>query len=345
MKQCTILGLLLLSLTHAFSQAEAERVRVAFYNLENLFYPEDDSLKSDEEFTPQGQRYWSYYRYREKSNRMAKAILSIGEWEAPDIVGVAEIENRQVLQDLVESPTLAPFHYRVVHFESPDRRGIDVGMIYREERFTLLSAKPVPVTLPDDPGFATRDILYAKGIIYQSDTIHLFYCHWPSRYGGQQQSEPKRIRAATIVKHITDSLLTYNAQANIIIAGDFNDEWTNTSLLETLAARKPEEKPQTSTLYNLMAALDPNEGSHRYQGVWAYLDQIIVNFALLDNEGVDVYGNRAQVCRADHFLESDDKYPGQKPFRTFIGMRYHGGFSDHLPVFIDLVQTGQDKEE
>ena len=94
-----------------------------------------------------------------------------------------------------------------------------------------------------------------------------------------------------------------------------------------------------------MAALDPNEGSHRYQGVWAYLDQIIVNSALLDNEGVDVYGNRAQVCRADHFLESDDKYPGQKPFRTFIGMRYHGGFSDHLPVFIDLVQTGQDKEE
>ncbi|HCQ17353.1 MAG TPA: endonuclease, partial [Cryomorphaceae bacterium] len=118
MKQCTILGLLLLSLTHAFSQAEAERVRVAFYNLENLFYPEDDSLKADEEFTPQGQRYWSYYRYREKSNRMAKAILSIGEWEAPDIVGVAEIENRQVLQDLVESPTLAPFHYRVGHFES-----------------------------------------------------------------------------------------------------------------------------------------------------------------------------------------------------------------------------------
>ncbi|MGB0176857.1 MAG: endonuclease/exonuclease/phosphatase family protein [Owenweeksia sp.] len=313
-----------------------DKVRVAFYNLENLFDPSDDTLKNDEEFTPQGQRYWSNYRYREKSHRMAKAILSIGEWDAPDIVGVAEIENRKVLEDLVQSPVLAKFDYDIIHFESPDRRGIDVGMIYRRDRFTLIASRNIPVTTPEDPGFATRDILYASGTIFSGDTIHLFYCHWPSRYGGQQQSEPKRILAALTVKKITDSILNTDPLATIIVAGDFNDEWTNYSLKDVLEARVPETNSKPKTLYNLMAAMDAAAGSHRYRGQWAYLDQVIVSNGLLNNSGVEAWEHRAFIVSHDFLLETDEKYPGSQPFRTFIGMKYHGGFSDHLPVYIDL---------
>ncbi len=339
---------LVLAFTGLFSwhistaQSTPEKLRIAFYNLENLFDTEDDTLKSDEEFTPRGQRYWSDYRYREKSNRMAKAILSIGEWDAPDIVGVAEIENRKVLEDLAESAVLRKFNYEVVHFESPDRRGIDVGMLYRTDRYSLLATRKVSVQIPEDPGFATRDILYTAGTVLGGDTIHLFFCHWPSRYGGQQQSEPKRIQAALTLKAITDSIFRNDPRAAVIIAGDFNDEWSNLSLRTKLHAQPPEADIKPVTLYNLMAAMDPNSGSHRYHGDWAYLDQVIVSGNLLNGSGLEVAGKRAFITAHDFLLETDEKYPGKKPFRTFIGMRYHGGFSDHLPVYIDLVHTDTD---
>lgn len=327
---------LLLLLVNAAGQSLPERgFRIAFYNVENLFDPADDPDKNDEEFTPDGMRNWNEYRYWEKSNRMAKAILSIGEWDAPEVVGLAEVENRKVLEDLVNSEVLRKFDYEVVHFESPDRRGIDVGMIYRTDRLDLLASKNIAVAMPDDPGFATRDILYAKMITPGEDTIHLMYCHWPSRYGGQAQSEPKRIQAAKTVRAIVDSILTLNENAHIVIAGDLNDEWNNISIKEYLVNPGGGKKP----LVNLMAELPPDEGSHRYRGVWSYLDQIIVSEALLDEEGPDLANKKAHIANHGFLLEKDEKYPGLKPFRTFIGMRYHGGFSDHLPVYIDILST------
>lgn len=322
-----------LALGNAWSQKLPEKgLRIAFYNVENLFDPEDDPDKNDEEFTPKGTRYWSDYRYREKSNRMAKAILSIGDWDAPDAVGLAEVENRKVVDDLVNSEVLRKFNYKVIHSESPDRRGIDVAMIYRVDRMKLLSSSAISVTMPDDPGFATRDILYAKMLLSSKDTFHLLYCHWPSRYGGQAQSEPKRIRAAQTVRKIVDSLFAINPSAQVAIAGDFNDEFGNISLKDHLV--RPEGK---TPLINLMAQLPASEGSHRYRGVWSYLDQIIVSAALLDSMGLDIADQSAVVVRHPFLLEVDEKYPGLKPFRTFIGMRHHGGFSDHLPVYIDLI--------
>ncbi len=317
-----------------FSKAQsADNIRLAFYNVENLFDPSDDPEKDDEEFTPDGKRHWSEYRYREKSNRMAKAILSIGDWDAPDVVGLAEVENQKVVEDLAKSEVLRKFNYGVVHFESPDRRGIDVAMLYRTDRISLLYSNNIPLTMPDDPDFASRDILYVKLLTTSGDTLHVMYCHWPSRYGGQAESEPKRIRAATLVRQVADSLFSLNPEVQIVIAGDLNDEWNNISINDYLV-------PATATgpaLVNLMAALPEGKGSHRYHGVWSYLDQIIVSPALVDDHGLDIKDKTATVVDREFLLEKDEKYPGIMPFRSFLGLRYHGGFSDHLPVYIDLV--------
>lgn len=318
---------------------ERNSFRIAFYNLENLFDTEDDPAINDEEFAPEGTRYWTTVKYNEKSNRMAKAILSIGGWEAPDIVGVAEIENNTVLTDLIDRPALSKYEYGIVHYESPDRRGIDVGMLYRKDRFTPLFTQNIAIKLKEDPDFTTRDILYVKGYNFAGDTLHLFFCHWPSRYGGQQQSEPKRIQAAITLRKTVDSVFSKDPGANIIIAGDFNDEWKNVSLSEYLGARENISPGESTQLVNLMASLNPNEGSHFYRGKWAYLDQVIVSSALLNEKGLDVQDKKATVLREEFLLERDEKYPGMKPFRTFIGMRYNGGFSDHLPVYIDLVRN------
>ena len=326
--------LLLIFATSAFAQKKTD-FRIAFYNLENLFYPENDSLKNDGEFTPDGKRNWSFYRYREKSNHMAKAILSIGEWNPPALVGVAEIENRKVLDDIIQSEVLRKFRYQFIHYESPDRRGIDVGLLYRDEFFTPIITRPIKVVMPGDENFATRDILYAKGLTPSEDTLHLFVCHWPSRYGGQARSEPKRIQAAVKLRQITDSLTSTGYDPAIIIMGDFNDEYSNISLKDSLKAEMPGLN-SNAYLYNLMAALPKTEGSHRYRGTWAYLDQIIVSQNLLNGNGMDIKNQKAGVIAHSFLLEIDDRYPGKVPFRTFIGMKYHGGFSDHLPVFVDL---------
>lgn len=332
--------LLLLACSLGFCLSSAGQYRVAFYNLENLFYPEDDSLTREEEFTPQGNRYWSWYKYRQKSARMAKAILSIGEWEAPSVVGLAEVENRQVLRDMVEGPVLRKIPYEIVHFESPDRRGIDVAALYRSDQLRLVQAKAFALIYPPDPDFRSRDMLFLRlRGIGDSLSFCLLYCHWPSRYGGQAQSEPKRIAAAIRARRIYDSLRREEPNLAFLMLGDFNDEWHNQSLRETLQAKPPtEQEPETQgELINMMAALDPNRGSHRYRGVWSYLDQIIVSENLLAPPGNwSVQPSTAQVVRHPFLLESDPKYPGEKPFRTFIGFRYHGGFSDHLPIFVDL---------
>ncbi len=308
--------------------------RVAFYNLENLFHPEHDSLSSDEEFTPDGLRRWSYYRYRQKLNQMAKAIVSIGEWEAPALVGLEELENRQVLADLLATPTLRKIPYRAVHYDSPDRRGIDVALIYRRDLFSLIYSKNIAVVLPNQPEFKTRDILYVKGVAGKRDTIHLFVCHWPSRYGGQAVSEPKRLAAANTLRNHLDSLSENCSNPHIIVGGDFNDEPSNESLL-TLC----QSDSNSISLTNLMAEGNLTGGSHRHHGIWSFLDQIIVSNSLLNHSPPSVVANQAVVHHPDFLLEEETKYPGYKPYRHFQGFSYHGGFSDHLPVYIDLILT------
>lgn len=315
------------------AQDSPERLRIAFYNVENLFDPTNDSLKNDDEYTPEGSRFWSDYRYREKSNHIAKAILSIGEWQAVDIIGLAEVENRKVVEDLTQSEVLRKFSYDIIHFESPDRRGIDVAVLYRSDKLELLKAENITVKLEGDPNFATRDMVYAKFKTASSDTLHIFYCHWPSRYGGQAKSEPKRIAAAQALREVVDSLFLHSINPQIIVAGDLNDEWHNESVKEVLC---PAADPKNA-LINLMENMDQNEGSHRYRGVWSYLDQVLVSTSLLDKEKLDVKDQTAHVSVHSFLLEKDERFPGLKPFRSFNGLTYQGGFSDHLPVYIDLI--------
>jgi predicted extracellular nuclease len=336
----TLLLLLVLFVCLPLSGDAQTPYRVAFYNLENLFDYEDDTTLNDEEYLPESMRNWTAYRYREKLHRMAKAVLSIGEWEAPAVVGVCEVENKRVLQDLVATEVLRKLNYGVVHFESPDRRGIDVGLLYRKDVVDTLYARAIEVSMPENPSFTTRDILHVKASLGE-DTLHFFVNHWPSRYGGQQQSEPRRLAAAAVLRQVVDSLLLLKPSSKIIVMGDLNDTPANKSVEEVLGAGK-KANPSGKTLQNLMLNLPANAGSHRYRGEWSYLDQLIVSAALCKGAaGLTVSEAGAQVHRPDFLLETDERFPGETPFRTFIGMKYHGGFSDHLPVYLDLVTANK----
>ena len=316
-----------------------DSLRIMFYNVENLFDPFDDSLKRDEEFTSEGARHWSWNKFQTKLSHIYKTILSAGNPLPPAIIGLCEIENRFVLNQLVYKTPFSKLDYRIVHEESPDRRGIDVALLFDPKKVDLLNHEAIPVHFPFAPESKTRDVLYAKLLVFNEDTIHVFVNHWPSRWGGQMATDPKRKRVADIVKHKTDSILEIRPTANIIIMGDFNDEPHDESLYANLQARNLHDQ---SKLINLMLPLSSSKsgGSHKYQGQWGVLDQIIIsNFLISPMNQIIVKDSTANIFNASFLLEDDIKFMGKKPFRTFIGFKYHGGYSDHLPVFIDLYKA------
>lgn len=328
---------------HALSARNAEMslARMMFYNAENLFDIKDDSLTNDEEYLPTGMRYWTYRKLEQKLSHLYKTILAVGTWQSPAIIGLCEIENRYVLQRLVEDTPLQRLRYQIIHHDSPDKRGIDVALLYRESDFLPLSHEVIHIRFPDNPSKTTRDILYAKGILLQTDTVHLFINHWPSRWGGQQASEPYRNYVADVLRNKIDSLFTSNAQANIIIMGDFNDTPEDPSLRSHLGVKINIEGKEAAQLYNMMETKDKTSqgifGTHKYQGQWHVFDQIIVSGALLQEyQKLQVSGKHAHIFNADFLLQEDHTYMGRKPFRTYTGYRYQGGFSDHLPVYIDI---------
>ncbi len=215
--------------------------RIMFYNVENLFDPWDDTLTMDDEFLPGGDRNWTYQRYKEKVNKLYKTIVALGEWDAPSLIAVCEIENKRVLKELLQETPLKKIDYEIVHFDSPDRRGIDVALLYRKDRFTILYSGKYSVIFPGDVNYATRDILYVKGMINgaPSDPLHIFVNHWPSRRNGQMASETRRMIASASLTGIVDSLLLVEEGAKIIIMGDFNDQPENKSLTNLVSARDP----------------------------------------------------------------------------------------------------------
>ena len=321
------------------SPREKNGVRIVFYNVENLFDIFDDSLKRYGEFTPEGAKFWNNYKYYDKLNKISKTLISVGGWEAPGIIGFCEVENYFVLKQLTEKTSLKKFHYKIIHYDSPDGRGIDNGLIYRPEKFKPLYSKPIKVS---NSTLKTRDILYVKGLVLNKDTLHLFINHWPSRWGGQAKSEPKRIYVASVLRSIADSLLENNPKANIVIVGDLNDEPSDKSVIETLKAGDITENLQSNSLYNLMYEKQKNgEGSLVYKDFtgyhWNMFDQFIVSAELLKpKKGLIISSDKAQIFKAEYLLEKT-KDGFIKPFRTYAGPRFLGGYSDHLPVFIDLI--------
>jgi len=339
-----ILCLFTLNLRDAKSQESSKDktsiARIAFYNVENLFDIYDDSLTRDEEFTPEGERYWNNRKFYTKINNIYKVIMAMSESGPPAVVGLSEIENRFVLEKLVYDTPLKNFNYKIIQFESPDRRGIDVALIYREEFFEPLYSEAIPVIFPFDTASRTRDILWVKGKFMNTDTVSLFVNHWPSRYGGYMSTVPKRNHAAKALRTKTDSILQSNNYASILIMGDFNDGPYDESLSDVLSAQDPAKSIINNELYNLMIPeqIDWQYGSLKYQQGWNKFDMIIVSGGLLDDTSsphISIDGGK--IFQAPFLLEEDKTYLGQKPNRTYIGYKYHGGFSDHLPVYVDLI--------
>jgi len=234
-------------------------------------------------------------------------------------VAFAEIESKQVLIDLIENQPIRKIDYQLVHYDSPDRRGIDVGLIYRKDRLKLLNSKAIPYFCDSIPDYNSRDMLYASFTIPEGDTLQFLICHWPSRYGGQEASEFKRLCAAHTLLDFSDSLKT-QSKSPFIIIGDFNDSPKDSSMrLLSNAGR----------FINLMDELPEAQGSHRYKGEWAYLDQALIS------EDYGEYVQSFGVFNAPYLLEEESKFPGYRPKRAFRGTFFTDGFSDHLPIYLD----------
>lgn len=303
-----------------------------FYNVENYFDCEDDTLTNDDEFVPAQPKYWTPKRYTTKRQNIARVIVAVGKGTAPVLVGLCEVENAKVLHQLVRYKPLSVLNYQTVHFESPDARGIDVALLYQPTAFLPLQSKPIRVGFKD--GTFSRDILYVKGLLGATDTLHVMVCHAPSRRSGAT-GDARRMDALKLVRAQADSLLAVQPSAKVLIMGDFNDTPTDNSMQQGLGAvvEGSTEADSVAKLYNLM---DVADGTYKYKGQWCLFDQFVVSSSLLQGKGWVVKDKQAYVYKADFLLQPDVTYMGYKPYRTYLGPRYIGGYSDHLPIYLQF---------
>lgn len=318
---------------NAFAKAneQPKKISVAFYNLENLFDTTNDPEKLDDDFTPKGFKNWTEKRYTNKLKKLGKVIARIGEKENPDppaLVAVAEVENAKVIEDLAQVKALKKHKYGVVHFDSPDERGIDVGLLFRKDVFTVTQARTQMVYLESEPGERdyTRDILYVQGSLLGND-VHLLVNHWPSRRKGADETSNKRIKAAQENRKLIEAILEKDEDARIMILGDFNDGPYDVSVKDHLVQRD---------LYNPMVFLNTRyQGSLNHRFEWYLFDQIILsaNFMRLHQNNFKYVSSN--IYNEKYLTEFTGKFKGN-PFRTYAGAKYLGGYSDHFPVYINF---------
>ena len=333
MKKLNLIISLLFTLA-LYGQEKNVPIRVMFYNVENLFHPQDDKGAMDGEYTPLGNKHWTYKKYNKKINSILKVFSTLGEWNMPCLIGLAEIENQKVLKDIIFKKGMRDYSF--VHRESPDIRGIDVALLYRNSEFKLISQKFFNLHFSFNPKVKSREILYVKGIVRNADTLHVFVNHWPSRRNGSKVSEKKRFVAANILRAKIDSICTRNKSANIFIMGDFNDEPMNVAVRNVLKAGP--YRHSNNDLVNMAYPLSQRgKGTYKYKNKWNMLDQIIVSPSLLKSrKGLFCKPGTMKIFMHPYILEDDKTYYGVKPFRTYRGPIYQGGVSDHLPVYLDL---------
>ncbi len=335
-----IIIILLFMILHVHGQEENNhRFLIMNYNVENFFDCVHDSLKNDNEFLPTGIRAWNSTKYYRKQANIAKVITAIGGWNAPELIGICEVENEKCMRDLTKFSGLSHLQYKYLHHDSPDPRGIDVALLYQPQRFKIIHDEAIPIHFQDEPNKKTRDILFASGIIATGDTLHLFICHFPSRLGGEMESEDQRFVVASVLRTKVDSIFAATAKPNIVIMGDFNDYPTNRSILNILKANPLSDNPAPDSLYNLMYKLHTEgKGSNKHNGEWGALDQIIISGNLLNQQNTFfTTQTNAHFFDASFLLENDKTFLGKQPFRTYVGMKYQGGYSDHLPVYAEFV--------
>lgn len=309
---------------------------ILFYNVENLFDTFDDPYTHDDDFLPNSRKQWDEERFQTKIEKLGEVVLAVNS-KGPLFIGLVEVENSYVINQLLQSRGLNNINYNYAHFESPDERGIDVALVYDEDYFTVQSKEPLPVHL--DKNDKTRDILYVKGIVSgESNPFHIFVNHWPSRREGVEKSEPKRILAATTLRDKIDEIQNEDADAKIIVMGDFNDYPNNNSIKKSLKA-KNSHSISNDELFNLAARLDEDDqGSYNYRGDWGMVDQMMVSKSLLTKKigKYSIKQKGLKIFNEDFVMYFDKRYNESKPNKTYGGDNYYGGYSDHLPIYIKL---------
>jgi len=340
-----ILPLLAINLL-SYGQTSLRAGIIAFYNLENLFDTIDTEGVDDFEFTPLGPNKWNAERYQAKLGNLARVILAIGEEEGvkggPAILGVCEIENRSVLEDLAAHPMLKASNYQVVHYESPDLRGVDVGLLYRPRYFRVTStdSRVLNIRNENNERVYTRDQLVVTGI-FDGEEMSFIVNHWPSRSSGEQVTRPRRNEAAMLTRRIVDSLTAINPDAKIVVMGDLNDDPSNESLRKYLRAGDDPDRLKDGELFNCMYPLfKKGIGSLYYRDGLNLFDQIIISKPLTGKDFTSYRFYGARVFNKQFLLQQDGQYRDY-PLRTYVGTTYTGGYSDHFPVYLIIARENR----
>ena len=334
------------------SKIEAQNKRtfkvhtIAFYNVENLFDTINDTTKFDERSPMMELKTARQEIYKKKVQNMADVISKIGAKtsnNSPAVIGICEVENRGVIEDLANDPALASKNYGIVHYDSPDERGIDVALMYQKALFRPLSSSAHQTKLRDNSSDGrdyTRDVLLVSGYL-EEDLIHVLVNHWPSRSGGEARSRSKREAAAAVNKRLVDSLQMEDSYAKIFVMGDLNDNPTNSSLKKVLKTKGDKRKVGFKELFNPMESFfKKGLGSNAYRDAWSLFDQIIVSKPLLEEDYSSFRFYKAGIFNAQFLITKKGQYKGY-PFRSFSWGGFTGGYSDHFPVFVHVIKEIQ----
>lgn len=321
---------------------------IAFYNLENLFdtiVDPDTNKILQEDFTPYGAKNFNTVKYYKKLKHMARVIDTLGKEVTPigaSVIGVCEIENRLVLEDLVSQKSIVDKNYKIVHHEGPDARGIDCALLYDPQHFKVISSKSFKLSMPNDPGFRSRDQLLVTGDLL-GERMHFIVIHWPSRRGGEAKSRPKRIEAAKLSKSIIDSIQSVEKKAKIILMGDFNDDPISPSIKDFLKAKDDPLTVKKGELFNTMGNYHKKGiGTLAYRDQWNLFDQFIITSSLLDKaKKYDDFTFYKSVIYNKSFLKNQKGNFKGYPYRTFVGATFLGGYSDHFPVYMFVVRKAE----
>ncbi len=313
---------------------------IGFYNLENLFDTIDSPDTYDYEFLPSGKKGWNSKRYYKKLENMSTVISQIGDEYikgGPQILGISEIENRSVIEDLINMPKLKKSNYGIVHYQSPDERGIDVGLIYRKDYFKVLHTSSHRLIFDFDKHDKTRDQLVVTGL-FDGDTLNIIVNHWPSRGGGELASRPKRNAAGDLSRHLADSILALNPNAKIIMMGDLNDNPDNPSIKKHFNAKRNINKLKGTEFFNpYYNVYKKGVGTTAYRDAWSLFDQIVISQGLISEDKSTYVYWKANIFRKKFIISTEGRYEGY-PKRTFSFDKFNNGYSDHFPSYIFLIK-------
>ncbi|MCC6383530.1 MAG: hypothetical protein LC117_10270 [Bacteroidia bacterium] len=337
---CLVTAILLAGCSSA-QKRQYKIASIGFYNLENLF-DTIDGANNDSEFLPSGEKNYTGTVYLDKLSKLSDVLSQVASDKTPDglaVVGVAEVENRSVLEDLVRQPKLTARNYEIVHYDSPDLRGIDVGLLYNPKYFKPIFSEPIFIELYNDqrePVY-TRDILYVKGL-FDGEPVHIMVGHWPSRRGGEEASAPFRAKAASVCKHKADSVFKTDPNAKIIIMGDLNDDPISPSVSIVIKAKGEVNRVKSGGFFNpWVDYYKKGIGTLAYNDAWNLFDQILISQTWLNKQQSGFFYKEALIFRKSWMEQKTGRYKGY-PLRTYDFNKYIGGYSDHFPTYLILLK-------